>query len=364
MDVRYIALYLPQFHPTKENNEWWGTGFTEWTNVTKARSLFKGHYQPQLPADLGFYDLRVAETREAQAEMAKEYGIEGFCYYHYWFNGKRLLERPFTEVLSSGKPDFPFCLCWANETWSRRWIGVEKEVLVKQEYSDEDDRAHASYLANAFADKRYIQVNGRPLFVIYRPGDLPNVSATIEIIKSTCYKLNKTEPFLVASNSHLWDNAKLLSYGFDAILNFRPQLGVLPYATSDEFSWGRLKRNLLNFKLISGKLKLFTYEEALETMQLVEPSDFDNVIPCVFVGWDNTARRGEKGIVMMNNSPELFHKELKRTVTKLKKSTNNPGIVFLNAWNEWAEGNKLEPDLVTGSSYLEIVKIMSTFHEG
>jgi len=356
MSVRYIALYLPQFHPIKENNEWWGEGFTEWTNVTKAQSLFKGHKQPILPADLGFYDLRLSQTREAQAEMAKEYGIDGFCYYHYWFKGKRLLQRPIEEVLESKKPDFPFCFCWANETWSRRWIGDEKEVLIKQEYSDEDDVSHAQYLSKFFADSRYITVDGRPLFVIYRPGDLPDASKTIETIKNVVTENGLKEPFVVASNSHLWDNDKLLSFGFDAILNFRPQLGILPFANNDEFSWGRLKRNLTKFQLPNGKLKLFTYEEAVEIMQIIEPENFDKIIPSVFVGWDNTARRGEKGIIMQNNTPELFEKEILRVQNKMKSSKSNTQILFVNAWNEWAEGNKLEPDMITKADHLDVIK--------
>jgi len=362
MSVRYIALYLPQFHPIKENNEWWGEGFTEWTNVTKAQSLFKGHTQPILPADLGFYDLRLSQTREAQAAMAKEYGIDGFCYYHYWFKGKRLLQRPIEEVLKSEKPDFPFCFCWANETWSRRWIGDEKEVLIKQEYSDEDDVSHAQYLCKFFADGRYITVEGRPLFVIYRPGDLPDASKTIETIKNVVIKNGIKEPFIVASNSHLWDNDKLLSFGFDAILNFRPQLGILPYAGSDEFSWGRLKRNLKKFQLLDGKLKLFTYAEAVEIMQIIEPKTFDKIIPSVFVGWDNTARRGEKGIVMLSNTPELFEKEIMRVQNKMKSSKNSSQILFINAWNEWAEGNKLEPDLIYKADYLEVIKKTKKLH--
>lgn len=356
MNVRHIALYLPQFHPIKENNQWWGEGFTEWTNVTKAKPLFKKHRQPVFPADLGFYDLRLPQAREAQADLAKQFGIDGFCYYHYWFKGKRLLERPIEEVLESKKPDFPFCFCWANETWSRRWIGDEKEILLKQEYSDEDDVKHAEYLCKFFADSRYITINGKPLFVIYRPGDLPNPAKTIETIKKIAAQNGLNEPLLVASNAHLWDNQKLLSFGFDAILNFRPQLGVLPYATNDEFSWGRLFRNIKKFNLLNGKLKLYTYKEAVEIMQIIEPESFDNVIPCVFVGWDNTPRRGEKGIVMINNDPAIFEDELVRVSKKLNKAKNNLGIIFVNAWNEWAEGNKLEPDAINGKSHLEVIK--------
>ena len=177
-DIRPIAIYLPQFHPVPENDLWWGKGFTEWTNVVKAKPLFKDHYQPHLPADLGFYDLRVPEVREAQANLAREYGIFGFCYYHYWFNGKRILEKPFEEVFESGKPDFPFMLCWANENWTRSWDGGNNEILLEQKYCHEDDKKHIQSLIPYFKDKRYIKANGKPVIAIYRSTLLPDVART------------------------------------------------------------------------------------------------------------------------------------------------------------------------------------------
>ena len=181
MDVRPIAIYLPQFHPIPENDQWWGKGFTEWTNVARATPLLPGHYQPHLPSDLGFYDLRLADTREAQAELARQHGIYGFCYYHYWFNGHRLLNRPVDEVLASGKPDFPFMFCWANENWSRRWNEEDQAILIKHDYSFEDDERHINFLIPFFKDKRYIKVGNKPVFSIYRSDLFPDIARTIDI---------------------------------------------------------------------------------------------------------------------------------------------------------------------------------------
>ena len=306
---------------------------------------------------MGFYDLRNPETRKEQAVLAAEYGIEGFAYYHYWFKGKRLLEKPFNDVLNSGEPDFPFCLIWANETWSRRWLGEEKEILIKQEYSPEDDIAHAYYLAKAFRDKRYIRINERPVFTIYRPNDLPDISATINTIKSIALKENGVEPFLVASNSHaMLDNAPLLQKGFDGIFNFRPQLGVLPNAFTDGFDKRRLINNVRKHKVFSGDYKIYDYKTALSLMQEVEPKSFDNIIPGVFVGWDNTSRRGTNGIIIKNNDPAGFEEELMRVKKKLEQAGSNLGLIFVNAWNEWAEGNYLEPDNKNHYAYLEAIK--------
>src|ERR1019366_6300153 len=225
--VRAIAFYLPQFHPIPENDAWWGNGFTEWTNVTMARPLFKGHYQPHLPADLGFYDLRLPEAREAQAALAREYGIHGFCYYHYWFNGQRLLERPFNEVLASGKPDFPFCLCWANENWTRRWDGEEQEILQAQNYGDEDDLNHIRWLAAAFRDPRYIRVQNRPLFLVYRLSLLPNPARTVELWRDEARRIGVGELFLCNVESFCNEHGMVAKAGLDAAVEFAPDWSTL-----------------------------------------------------------------------------------------------------------------------------------------
>ena len=228
--VRLIAFYLPQFHPIPENEQWWGPGFTEWTNVTRARPQFKGHQQPHLPADLGFYDLRLPDTRRAQADLAREYGITGFCYYHYWFTGRRLLERPFNEVLASGEPDLPFCLCWANEHWTRTWDGFERNVLMDQGYSVEDDLMHIRWLCNAFRDPRYIRVEGRPLFLIYRAGNLPNSVRTTSIWREEAIRQSVGEPFLCRVESFPMDKGvDPHATGFDAAVEFVPDPAFMGY---------------------------------------------------------------------------------------------------------------------------------------
>src|ERR1017187_6317204 len=240
---KLIAFSLPQFHPIPENDEWWGRGFTEWTNVAKARPLYKGHYQPHLPADLGFYDLRLPETREAQAEMARAYGIHGFCYYHYWFNGKRLLERPVNEILESGKPDFPFCLCWANEVWSRGWQGESRNILQEQPYSAADDQRHSAWLARVFGDRRYIRFNDRPIFLLFSVPGHPDPARFCEFLREACRTAGEEDPYLIGVDGHCaFQDTR--PFGFDTTLHFEPQLGALPGCFSENFSLRRLIRNL------------------------------------------------------------------------------------------------------------------------
>ena len=351
-DLRSVAFYLPQFHPVPENDEWWGKGFTEWTNVGRAGPLFRGHRQPRVPADLGFYDLRLAESRIQQADLARAFGIDGFCYYHYWFEGRRLLERPFDEVLASKEPDFPFCLCWANQVWSRRWRGEERDVLMAQTYSPEDDERHAHWLCEAFADDRYLRVGDRALFLIYLPRDLPKPRKTIEVIRNVAMNAGLPEPFLVGVDSFCpWDDCR--KFGFDMTLRFEPQLGRLPGAGSDGWSPLRFMRNLRR-GVANGRLKVYDYADACRRMR-TQRGDH-SFIPSVFVNWDNTPRRGGDGIVIRNSTPELFRVGLERAETIARDAMPESPLVFINAWNEWAEGNYLEPDLLDGDAYLRAVR--------
>lgn len=349
--ARLIAFHLPQFHPIPENNSWWGQGFTEWTNVSKAKPLFPGHNQPRIPADLGFYDLRLPEARLAQADLAEKYGIEGFCYWHYWFHGKRLLERPVNDILTTGQPNFPFCLAWANETWSRRWLGEEKDILIKQTYSPEDDLNHISWLIKAFLDPRYIKINNRPVFLIYRPLDLPDPKRTTDLFRHECLRQGVHEPYLIGINSHCW-KTDCKTLGFDTTLLFMPQLGNLPDYMDDSSSSSKLERNR-QFGIENSKFKIYDYESSLNSMLDNRKKYEHSVIPSIFVGWDNTPRRGENSIIVVNNNPKTYHNALSSLVKEQSTKPSEERFIFINAWNEWAEGNYLEPDFLNGRAFLE-----------
>ena len=338
-EIRPIAIYLPQFYPIPENDEWWGKGFTEWTNAAKAKPLFKGHYQPHIPADLGFYDLRLAETREAQAAMAKEYGIYGFCYYHYWFCGRRLLERPFLEVFESGKPDFPFMLCWANENWTRVWDGQNRDVLIRQEYSTRDDINHIRYLLPFFKDKRYIKVDGKPVISIYRSGHLPNLKNTLKIWREEAAKEN-LELYICRFDSHGLVGEKFLVDGFDAAIDFSP-FGT---AFQAYLQGGHVFSNRLDYAdYVNFIIKKFRYPSC-------------KTYPGICPMWDNSARRKTDYFIFTGSTPELYEKWLSHIVDTFEPYSENENFLFINAWNEWAEGNHLEPCLKWGKKYLEKTK--------
>ena len=345
---RIIALYLPQFHPIPENDDWWGKGFTEWRNVGKAQPLFRGHYQPRVPADLGYYDLRVSEVREAQAEMAEKYGIEGFCYWHYWFgNGKRLLERPFQEVLSSGTPDYPFCLAWANESWKGFFHGVNgRETLIEQQYGSEDDyKEHFYSLLPAFKDPRYIRVDGKPLFMIYSPLALPDVQAFIGLWRRLADENGISGIHFVAQTYSEENINKLLKLGYDAV-NIVRMFDYLNYRTL----WGRFL-TLFRHKY-TGAPRIVSYKEAKRNF--VGKAELNhNVYPTIIPNWDHTPRTGRNGLVFHNSTPDLFSEHLQDVKEGLEHKQEKDRIVFIKSWNEWAEGNYMEPDLKYGFAYLE-----------
>jgi hypothetical protein len=349
---RLIAFYLPQYHPIPENDMWWGKGFTEWTNVGKAKPLFRGHYQPHLPADLGFYDLRVPEVREQQAELARNHGLEGFCYWHYWFHGKRLLDRPLNELLATGRPDFPFCIGWANESWTRRWTGEETEILLKQTYSPEDDLAHARFLASVFADTRYIKVHDRPLLILYRPPALPDAQRTTDTFRSECVRLGIPEPYIVGRDTHNL-GIDMRQFGCDITESSAPQLSLLPGAFNPVGRLADWRRNI-RLGVWRGSLKIFDYQEACQLAEAARPAHPH--IPGVFVDWDNTCRRGLQAIIIKGSTPELFGEALRNALASSLPKPPEERIITINAWNEWGEGMYLEPGQKWGLGYLAAIK--------
>ena len=343
-NIRLVAFLLPQFHPIPENDGWWGKGFTEWANVTAARPLFPGHEQPKLPADLGFYDLRLPEVRAAQAALAARYGIHGFCYYHYWFSGKRLLERPFNDVLKSGEPDFPFCLCWANEPWSRRWDGRPKDVLQPQSYSHDDDLAHIRWLMPALTDPRAITIDGKPVFLVYQGRELPDPARTTEIWREEAHRAGLKHGLYLMTIETGWDAGwDATNVGFDAKVLFQPQFATLFNSGAQVAAEGQ------------EQLRVFDYQKAWPVLANPGPvryTRFDTVCP----SWDNTARVGQRAVVLQGSTPEAYQQWLETAIARAARRPRDQRIVFLNAWNEWAEGCQLEPDRRHGRVYLEATR--------
>lgn len=377
--ARIIALYLPQFHPIPENDRWWGPGFTEWTNVAKSKPLFRGHVQPRIPADLGFYDLRLAETREQQAILAREAGIEGFCYYHYWFGGGRqLLERPFNEVVASGKPDFPFCICWANHTWSnktwnRKSAMQQETVLMEQTYpGTEDDIAHFNSLLPAFRDSRYMTVDGKLIFVIYDPLKFINIERFIETWRKLAEKNGlpgfhfvgmtpSTLTFRVAADGsrqrvmpNLKSSAKIfkdvLDLGFDSVNSFGKRRGEMLY----EGKWKNLAKTILrHIGLPTGSIR-YDYERTVRNYFAPEDS-WENVYPTILPQWDRTPRVSSWDGVYVNATPEKFEQHIRLALDLIKNKEPEHRILFLKSWNEWGEGNYVEPDLQWGHGFLDAI---------
>ncbi|HPS20365.1 MAG TPA: glycoside hydrolase family 99-like domain-containing protein [Candidatus Omnitrophota bacterium] len=344
--VKAIAFYLPQYHPIPENDEWWGKGFTEWTNVRKARPLFSGHHQPSIPAELGYYDLRDSHVRDSQAELAMKYGLYGFCYYHYWFNGKLLLEAPFNEVLNSGKPDFPFCLCWANENWTRIWDGQNKNILMEQKYSEEDDKRHIAWLIKAFRDKRYIRIDGKPLFLVYKISAMADSLKTTTIWREEARKAGIGELYLCKVESFLREKTDPKGTGFDAAVQFPPNSVYIS-------AFSKLKL-MISKKIIKRSFgDVYDYNSfAMEAMKAPCPSYKEFL--CVMPKWDNSPRRSKGGRIYINNDPRVYGEWLKKSIDEtMVRFREEERLVFINAWNEWGEGNYLEPCARYGRTYLE-----------
>jgi lipopolysaccharide biosynthesis protein len=342
-DVQLIAFYLPQFHPIPENDAWWGEGFTEWANVRRAQPNFVGHRQPRVPTELGYYDLRDAKVRQAQADLAREHGIHGFCYYYYWFNGRKLLHRPLDEVVQSGQPDFPFCVCWANENWTRRWDGGHDELLLAQTYSPENERRLIAELVPLFRDRRYIRVNGRPLLLVYRANLLPEPRRATGTFRSVARAAGEAEPYLVMV--HIAGMPRPDEWGFDAAVEFPPHSMEADILTEHV--------DKLNPDFTGD---VWDYISTARYAIARPVPDFP-FFRGVMVGWDNTPRLQNSGQIFVNSHPENYRRWLSAMVAQtLQSRPPEERLVFLNAWNEWGEGCYLEPDAQFGRGYLEATR--------
>lgn len=377
--ARVIAFYLPQFHPTPENDEWWGKGFTEWTNVGKAKPLFKGHYQPRVPADLGYYDLRMPEVREEQANMAREAGVEGFCYWHYWFgNGKQLLEKPFNEVLNSGKPDFPFCLGWANHSWTnhtwnkhKRWN--KEMVLMEQTYPGEEEHtSHFYEVLKAFKDPRYIKVDEKPIFVIFKPLDIPNGTSFIELWQALAKKNglkgihfvgiannisnfdidNKRKKYNIPNlNNSSFHYNQILNLGFDAV-NSR---GLLRAQLISKGWYTKFLHAGIKKLFGTSFLNVYNYKEIMKCYYVNDDSN-EKVYPTLLPQYDRSPRSGKNAIIIKNSTPKLFKESIEKALSLIENKHPEHKILFLQSWNEWAEGNYIEPDIKYGHEFLDALK--------
>jgi lipopolysaccharide biosynthesis protein len=336
-DPRLIAYYLPQFHPIPENDAWWGKGFTEWTNVTKAQPLFAGHYQPHLPTDFGFYDLRVRETRREQIRVAREYGIDGFCYHFYWFSGRRILEQPVEDMLREAKSDMPFCLCWANENWTRRWDAADHEVLIAQQYLPDDDIEFIKAVEPHFRDPRYIRVDGKPLLVVYRAQHLPDAKRSAGIWRDYCRSVGIGEIHLSAALTH--GNDDYAQFGFDSGVEFPPH----------NIKLQNINTELAFLDVFKGSAMQFA-DVARTFLKRTHPG---RVFKTVFPSWDNAARTANRAVLMLNGTPENYEYWLSETIDLARQQNQGDALVFINAWNEWAEGCHLEPDRRYGRAFLE-----------
>lgn len=371
--ARVIAYYLPQFHPTKINDKYWGKGFTEWTNVTKAKPQYRGHYQPQIPADLGFYDLRLPEIRQAQADMARENGVEGFMYWNYWFgNGKKILEMPIEELMRTAKPDFPFCVGWANHDWSNKtWQKTKRftkdTVFLKQEYLGKQDYTdYFYYLLPMFRDHRYIKVDEKPLFYVFDPDSCPDMKEFIQLWQHLAEKNGIPGIHFVARADSIGKADEIykknfmnevkarydryIDMGFDAVssMNFR---------RAEILATGFFKKIIRNIRR-----KIFGYAlNSHDYMKLTEhyytdEDKLDYVYPQITPRKDKTPRAGKNALVYTASTPEKFRIAIKMALEKIKDKDDEHKILFLNSWNEWGEGSYMEPDIVWGHQYLDVLR--------
>ncbi|MDE6282630.1 MAG: glycoside hydrolase family 99-like domain-containing protein [Muribaculaceae bacterium] len=359
LKARIIAFYLPQYYPTELNNQWYGMGFTEWTNVGKAQKLFRNHYQPHVPADLGYYDLRNPETRKLQAQLAKEAGIEGFCYYHYWFGeGHEELDIPFKEVVKSGEPDFPFCLCWANQSWySKFWnndINCAPKLIAEQKYDNEEWRTkHFLSLLSAFQDKRYIKIDNKLLFMIYRPLEYPDVKIFMDHWKELAAQYHLPGFYFVGQATNEKDAELILKLGFDGVNISRKDDFLSTYKYANFFNKYRCKL----IRLFGGAPYHYQYKDIVDSFINISGIENNhNVFPTLIHNWDHSPRSGKRAVIFHNAHPEFFRKNIRQALKVIEQKDLEHKIVFLKSWNEWGEGNYIEPDLKYGRGYINVLK--------
>lgn len=358
------SFYLPQFHPIPENDRWWGEGFTEWSNVKTAKPQFAGHYQPHQPdAGLGYYDLREPEIMVQQAALARQYGIYGFVFYHYWFQGKRLLEKPVQSILENKHFKMPFCLCWANENWSRRWDGMDDDVLMRQTYSSADDLAHIRELIPFFKDERYFKHRGRPVLLVYRSEDLPNPEQTARLWRQEVRQAGFSDIYLLRVEG-ITDAIDPVLHGFDAAVEFAPDWRCLMRQVhlNQDGCWGE---NSEGAESGSVSNRVFLYEDVVRAMLSKETPAYKRY-PGVFPAWDNTARRQKlSSTVIYGSCPEQYRNFLKEVVKRSRKRfAADDRLIFINAWNEWGEGCHLEPDCHDGFGFLQMTRAVLQDNSG
>ncbi len=350
--IKNIAFYLPQYHCIPENDMWWGKGFTEWVNVKKAFPLYKNHNQPRIPLNKNYYNLDTTDEMIRQAEMAKKYGVYGFCYYHYWFGkGKKLLEKPIEQMLSDNRVDIPFCLCWANENWTRNWDGGNREVLICQDYGSEDTwKDHIEYLRQYLNDDRYIRVKGQPILLIYKPEIIPRFNDMIDYWNS--YLTKKGEHTLIIYSQYPSRNVNYNDYKLDGIVKFEPVFATNYLRHNGIME--RVKKNIyMKWRIING-VHIYDYDRMWKYILEREPQG-EKYIPGAFIDWDNTARN-KKGTSYQGATPQKFKMYYERLVQQINDGKYSTELVFINAWNEWAEGAYLEPDEKNRYGYLESIK--------
>ena len=372
--MKIITFYLPQFHEIPENNEWWGKGFTEWVNVKAAKPLFEGHQQPKVPLNDNYYNLLDDNVKIWQARIAKEYGVYGFCYYHYWFSGKMLLEKPMEQMLKNKAVDIPFCISWANETWTKAWVNDEKKVLILQKYGEKDEwKQHFDYLLPFFKDDRYIKENNKPLFIIYRPEvveclnemlDYWNQLAIENGFDGMCFAYQTINMDITNGSDTSrfdYDIEFQPSYARFDMSNQKSKLAVLKKIRRNVAKWFEKKFgiDLLRYTSPMMARKLLhtngiDYSEAWETILARKPIS-NKCIPGAFAAWDNTPRHKERGWVYTNNTPEIFEKYLEKQIVRAR-DVYHKDMIFMYAWNEWAEGGYLEPDEKHGYAYLDAIR--------